>query len=79
MAITTSVYVRAGLAGLRQWIFWSRQWIFWTYYVSYNVLTLRYVRTNVTLALCYAPAGVGLIPSTYTRTWFILIYLDPIR
>ena len=39
------VSARAGLAGLRQWIFWSRQWIFWTYYVTYNVLTLRCVHT----------------------------------
>ena len=30
------------MAALRQWILWSRQCNFWTYYVTYNVLTLRY-------------------------------------
>ena len=44
--LMNSVYVRAELAGLRQWMFWSRQWMFWTYYVTYNVLTLRYVRNT---------------------------------
>ena len=43
--VTIRVYVRAGLAGLRQWIFWSRQWMFWTYHVTCNVLMLRYVLT----------------------------------
>ena len=49
IGIPYSVIIRAGLAGLRQWIFWSRQWIFRTYYVTYNIPTLRYVRTYVTV------------------------------